>query len=725
MRFGLILLVILIVVTACQPPAANPEILPTYVPTLIVPVDLEMAERTAQLFLKAWSQSDFDTMHQLISFASQEATPLEVFRNLYETAHTTMTFEKLEIKPNALQRQGERVVLFNYDVTITTRLAGTFSDVNRNLMLVIDPQLRDWRVAWSVADIFPEMGNGAVLRFEPRVPSRANIYDRNGQVLADQNGVAVMVSVIKGEVPNQTLCIQTLADTIGKPIEVLQSQFDVAGVDWTIDAGLIEPIRYTQAKDRLEQVCSASFRQQATRRYLRGSLMPHILGHVGYPDEAEVPLLEAEGFDAETIVGKSGIEKTWDNVLRGQTGGRLQLVGANGQVLRVLSEVASRPAQSLWLTIDADLQEFVLRALGEAYANAADSWARTSKGGSAIILDVNTGEILAMASWPTYEGNALMPFPAIGKDIANDILKRLADDPALPQLNRATQGVYPSGSVMKVVDAVAVLDTNIYNPDSKYVCTGRWQKDNDLRFDWWPSGHGTMTVSSAITNSCNPFFYEVGYQLNAVDPYILPNYARRMGLGVPTGMTDLPEAIGTIPDPDWVRVNKGLTWNFSFAVSMAIGQGEVEVTPLQMVRMYAAIANGGRLYKPQIVRETGILDQRNMVANPQVVGVLDVRPDVLAVVREGMCNVITTQRGTASHIFRNSELLNIGVCGKTGTAQAPGEGVPPHSWFIAYAPAENPQIAIVVMIENAGDGSAIAAPITRRILEYYYFGKEN
>ncbi len=724
MRRLFIVVTIALFFTACQPREASPQLLPTFVPTLVAPVDLETAERTAQLFLNAWGQSDFDAMHQLISFASQEATPLEAFRNIYALAHQTMTLESLETKFNTIQRQSERVVLLNYDVTFKTRLVGTFSDVNRNLMLIIDPQTRDWRIAWSLADIFPEMGSGAVLRFEPRIPSRANIYDRNGQVLADQNGIAVMVSVVKGEVPNLMLCVQTLADTIGKPLEVLQAQFDVAGANWTIDAGLIEPIRYTQAKDRLEQVCSATFRQQATRRYLRGSLMPHILGHVGYPDATEIEALKAEGFDAETIIGKSGIEKSWDEVLRGKTGGRLQLVGGNGRVLRVLSEVASQPSQSVWLTIDADLQEFLLRALGEAYANAADSWARTSKGGSAIILDVNTGEILAMASWPTYEGNALTPFPAIGKAVAEDILKRLADDPAIPQLNRATQGIYPAGSVMKVIDSVAVLDTNIYDPNTKYVCTGRWQRDNDLRFDWWPPGHGTMTVSSAITNSCNPFFYEVGYQLNAVDPYILPNYARRMGLGVPTGMTDLSEATGTIPDPEWVRVNKGLTWNFSFAVSMAIGQGEVEVTPLQMVRMYAGIANGGTLYKPQLVREIGILDQRTMVAQPEIVGTFDVRPETLAVVREGMCNVITTQRGTASHIFRNSELLNIGVCGKTGTAQAPGVDVPPHSWFIAYAPAEKPQIAIVVMIENAGDGSAIAAPITRRILEYYYFGKE-
>ena len=210
--------------------------------------------------------------------------------------------------------------------------------------------------------------------------------------------------------------------------------------------------------------------------------------------------------------------------------------------------------------------------------------------------------------------------------------------------------------------------------------------------------------------------------MNNVDPFLLPTYARRLGLGAPTGLTDIEEASGGIPDPDTIRTTTGLPWTFSFAVNLSIGQGEVQVTPLQMVRMYAGVANGGDLLRPRLVRETGILDQRRFVAEPDVMSTFDLQPGVLDVVQQGMCDVTSTRSGTAEHIFRNSPLQNLGVCGKTGTAQAPGETAAPHSWFIAYAPADEPQIATVVMIENSGDGSAIAAPLTRRIMEYYFFG---
>jgi penicillin-binding protein 2 len=227
--------------------------------------------------------------------------------------------------------------------------------------------------------------------------------------------------------------------------------------------------------------------------------------------------------------------------------------------------------------------------------------------------------------------------------------------------------------------------------------------------------------------SCNPFFYQVGFVLNQADPWLLPNYTRRVGLGALTGLLDIPEEAGLVPDPDYIRQTYGWDWNYSNAVNLAIGQGEIQATPLQMLRLYAAIANNGDLVRPHLVRERGILDQRTFVAVPEVTSNFEVAPEVLELVRAGMCDVVSARSGTAWHIFnlpQPSPLLDIGVCGKTGTAQAPGDGALPHSWFAAFAPAINPEIAIVVMVENAGDGSAVAAPITERILEYYFFLRE-
>ncbi len=712
---------IVLLLVGCAPQATRSVPLPTLMPTPTASIDLEATQRVVMTFMDAWQRGDFATMYTLLSPASQEATPLEQFTRLYTDAHNLMTLNTLRITPRTLYRESERVVVFHYDATFATNVLGTFSDEGRDMRLVLDRSSGMWRVAWSLADIFAEMGNGATLRFESSIPRRANIYDRDGDILADQNGVMVEVNVTQDKMPDRQTCITALETALNTSSDALNRQFARAQPNWVVMVGLLEPPAFLTHETRLKTECNATFRQRAIRRYLRGALMPNVLGHVGFPLEDEVPQLVRLGFNAETIIGRAGVERSWDDTLRGKPGGRLTLVGANGVRLRTLAEATTQIPESIWLTIDADLQEYALRAIGEAYLESANTWGITSKGASAVVLDVHTGEVLAMVSYPTYEGNALNPFPAIGREVANSVLADLAENPRNPLLNRPTQGIYPSGSIMKVIDAVAVADTGVYDLTRTYFCSGIWQQGNDVRYDWLAGGHGRMTIPSAIANSCNPFFYQVGFDMNAVDPFLLPNYARRMGLGALTGLGALSEAAGTIPDPDWLRVNRGLTWTYSNAVNLAIGQGEVEVTPLQMTRMYAAIANGGTLYRPQLIRQTGILDQRTQIAIPEVNGRFEVREDVLAMVRRGMCDTVSASYGTAAHIFRGSPLLNIGVCGKTGTAQDAGSR-PPHSWFMAYAPADNPRIAIGVMVENAGDGSAVAAPITRRILEWFFFG---
>lgn len=708
---------------ACAPAPARVQPLPTLLPSPTAAIELNAAQRVAANFVDAWQRFSYSEMYGLLSFASQEATPFDAFQKAYEDAHNVMTLESLLVTPVTLVRQGGRVVVLHYDVKFQTRLLGEIVDEGRDLYLVSDPQQGDsWRIAWSLGDIFAEMGSGAVLRFESRLPSRANIYDRNGVVLADQNGIAVNVRVIQENVVDLPACLSGLAAALDRPVEVIQGIFDRSGMNWVMDVGVMEVLAYDAYHAQLERDCAATFSQRTIRQYPRGSLMPHILGNVGYPEPEEVSGLVQLGFNQETILGRSGIERSWDETLRGKPGGRLALIAPNGVRLRVLAEVETTLPESLWLTIDSRLQEYVLRVLGEAWVDAAAGWGSISKGGAAIILDIKTGEILAMASYPTYEGNAFNPFPAVGQAVAREVIAALAEDERVPQLNRAAQATYPAGSTWKVVDAIAVADSGIYAYDRAYVCGGVWQQGNDRRFDWLAGGHGRVTIASALTTSCNPFFYEVGYQMDMVDPFLLPSYARRLGLGSATGLGDLPEAAGRIIDPDWVRTNRGWGWSYSDAVNMAIGQGESEVTPLQLVRLYAGIANGGDLIRPYLVREKGILNQRTRVAVPTVNGNFDVKPEVLELVRGGLCDVTTAYSGTATHIFVNSPLLNLGVCAKTGTATSGPPGVPPHSWFVTWSPKDDPQIATVVLVETAGDGSAIAAPITRRILEYYYFG---
>ena len=681
----------------------------------------DSAERVARRFLDAWQQQDYATMHSLITFSGQEATSLDDFTALYQDSRTTMSLQSLDYEITSQYLNDNSVMLFNYDVTFHTALVGTFSDPSRSLRLVYDSSADDWRVAWSPADIFALMGSGGQLRFEPRIPSRANIYDINGKVLADQNGRVIAVSVIKKDIPAYETCLARLAVALNKSGDDLKAFLDARPEDWLVELGTIEPVVYVQAHQELESDCKAQFQDRPARRYADGSMSANLIGYVGYPSEAQLADLAQAGFPQDSIVGQSGIEASWDETLRGKPGGRLTIVLPDGSQVLV-AEGASQPSESLWLTIDQTLQDFVERTLTRAFAHSA--WAATSHGASAIIMDIHTGAILAMASYPSFDNNAFTPFPSIGQTSAQQIIRAVQNDDRRPQLNRPTLGIYPAGSTFKVIPAIAAADSGVYALDQRYNSTGTWNRDI-TRYDWLPGGHGLLTLPNFITQSCNSCFYETGYQLNQADPFLLPDYARRMGLGAVTGLKDLPEAAGNIIDPDTVAAAGGI-WTFSDAVNMAIGQGAVQVTPLQMVRLFATIANGGTLYRPQLVQKVGILGENpSFELQPDKVRDTAIKPEVLQMVQGALCAVTTQRAGTAEFVFRGSPLQdNIGVCGKTGTAQATGD-VPPHAWFAAYAPRENPEISIVVMIENAGEGSEVAAPLVRQILEYYFLGIDN
>jgi penicillin-binding protein 2 len=719
-RLLLGLISVFMIAAGCSPEEQVTAPLPTLasLPSPTPPTfTLDTAERTARYFLEAWRENDFENMHSLITFASQEATPLADFASLYQSSHDTLTLQNLAYQITSQLRDTSTMVIFNYDVMFETRLLGEFSDNNRTLRLVYDAQRSEWRVAWSPADIFVAMGRGGRLRLEPRIPSRANIYDHDGNILADQNGRVVTVSVVKGSIPVYDRCLSGLSLAMNKPMEDIQALLDARAANWVAEVGTVEPIKYVEMHEQLERDCAAQFRDRPTRRYSNGTLAPNILGYVGYPDEADIPTVEAAGFTQDSILGRSGIEASWDETLRGQAGGRLLVVEPNGDQT-VLTESASKPSESLWLTLDSDLQAFIAQAFERAYAQNA--WSSGSKGASAVIMDVHTGAVLAMVSYPAFDNNAFNPFPSMGRAAADAIVTQVQNDPRRPQLNRPTLGIYPAGSIFKIVDAIAVADSGVYVLDERYACSGIWTRDI-RRFDWLAGGHGTLTLPQGLMHSCNPYFYEVGYQMDQTDPFLLPNYARRLGLGNVTGLRDLPESAGNIPDPDWL-LERGFNWTFSEAVNMAIGQGYVDITPLQFTRLVAGVANGGTLYRPQLVEKVGILGETpSYTLTPDPMETTGIRIEVMDMVRGAMCNVTSVQGGTAEHIFRHSPLQDLVVCGKTGTAQATGD-VLPHAWFTAFAPRDNPQIAITVMIENAGEGSAVAAPIVRQILEYYFFG---
>ncbi len=731
-RFGINMLGLILSLSliGCQTPTARgvEQPLPTLFPTTTPDAfPLHNAERAATEFLIAWQQFDYATMHRLTSFASQEATPLAAFQQRYEAVHDEMTLDSLTFTPRTIQREPDntRISHFTYDMTFDTRLVGAFTDTERDLTLIFDPQAQAWRVAWSAGSIFPELANGGQLRLETRGVNRANIYDRGGTVLASQEErLIVTVSIVRDKVPDTAACITALTEATRLPVEVITARYDSFASNWTNEIGSMEAQAYLDWREALERDCNATFGNRPGRRYHNGSLMPHILGSVGYLEAEALAAAQADGFNADSILGRSGVEASWDETLRGRPGAQLVIEGANGQRRRVVASREPKVAESLWLTLDANLQQYVLNLFGQSYAANAEGWGQSSDGAAAVVMDVNTGALLALVSWPTYDANAFAPFPAVGRKAANELAEAAQTDPRRPLLNRATQGLYPTGSVMKIATAIAVADSGVYALDKSYLCTGNGSFNRDIpRLDWLPQGHGLLTLPQAVTQSCNPYFYEAGYQMDIVDPDLFPNYVRRLGLGVSTGLTEIAEQPGNIGDSEWKRVNRGETWTFSDAVDMSIGQGMVEVTPLQVTRMVSAVANGGTLYRPYLVERVGLLNEFSHITEPDPIADINIRKEVLDVVRSGMCDVTSTPSGTAHYVFFDSPLQELGVCGKTGTAEDPPKLS--HAWFAAYAPRTDPEIAVVVIVENSGEGSGVAAPLVRNIMEYYFLGVDN
>jgi penicillin-binding protein 2 len=677
----------------------------------------EDAERTARLFLQAWVDGNLDGMYDLLSFNSQEATRRDDFRALYQTAHNTMTLQSLSFTANSMTRPRDELAIFNYDVTFRTRMLGEFSDRARDLQIVVDNRANEWRVAWTPADIFPQMVGGGRLRVDPTVPNRANIYDSVGRALADQNGRIVIVNVTRQRIPQYAECLTALAGALEESAADIQARLEARPADWLIDVGTIDSATYFETYTALETFCAATFDDRPTRRYPNGTVAPHLLGTVGYPSETEIEAVEAAGFRADSILGRSGIELSWDETLRGQPAAILSITNPTGSVTRELARSPARPGESVWLTIDSEFQAQVQLIVADAYTQAKDSWAPDSKGAAVVVMDANTGAIRALVSYPTYDINAYTPFPEMGREQAQAMVAANQADIRRPELNRPAQGVYPLGSVMKTISAAAAADSGVYALDQRYTCTGIWTRDI-TRFDWFRQGHGTIDLAHSLTYSCNPYYYEVGYQMFQANPGVLSQYAKQLGFGGFTGMTDIVEAPGLIPDPEWLRVNYGATWTFSDEVNMSIGQGYVQVTPLQVARWFAAIANGGNMPTPYLVERVGLLgDQLRPVHEVEMTPV-NLRPEVLDTIRSGLCAVTTDPFGTAEFVFANSPLQTIGVCGKTGTAEDPPRNS--HAWFASYAPRTNPEVVVVVIVENAGEGSGVAAPIARQVLEAYF-----
>lgn len=442
------------------------------------------------------------------------------------------------------------------------------------------------------------------------------------------------------------------------------------------------------------------------RTYPEGGLASHLLGYVG--EVSAKDLRNRDQYRPGDRSGKTGAEQTWESSLRGSSGAQQIEVDARGRRLRVLSEAGGQQGESLYLTIDKRLQAFAEQLLDK-------------QEGSIIAIRPKTGEVLAMASAPGYDPNKF------ARGIGNTDWRALLENELRPLNNRALQGQYPPGSTFKIVTAAAALEENVIAPETKIFCGGSHQLGNRTYRCWKRGGHGEMDLHDALAESCDVYFYQVGQKLG-VDRIAI--YAKRFGLGEATGIDLANEKSGLVPTRDWKKERYGESWYAGETLSVAIGQGFLLATPLQIANLAATIANDGLRMKPQLIERIQSSDGETLYAmEPETRGRVGLQPRTLQQIREALRSVVHARKGTG----KAARLETIDVAGKTGTAQVFKMGkeqiktdtlarhLRDHAWFIAFAPVDNPEIAIAVLIEHAGGGGGSrAAPLAHDLADFYF-----
>jgi len=660
-------------------------------------------------YLQAYQSDDFAAMYEMLAKYSRDAITLDDFTKRHNDALNTMSASKIEFTVNSslLSPYAAEV---GYSITYKTVLAG---DIQRNIVshLVLDEGV--WKVEWVEGMILPELAGGNLLAMEYSVPARGNIYDRDGLPIvsqADAFAFGIQTDQIDLEMIN-TL-VTDLGRLCGFDPEYIRDQIDASGPGWYLP--MCEGTRDEAARLLSISPGGLVYTKYESRYYFKTGLSPQTVGYTLSISPEQLDEYRRLGYNGSEKVGQAGIEKWAEDYLAGQHGGILRVVSPNGQIVSTLGQSSAQPADSVYLTIDQNMQY---------YAQQAIEYFR----GAIVVMEVDTGRIIAMASGPDFDPNLFEP-----TNTNNIALNQLLNNNNQPLLNRATQGQFPLGSAFKPITTFAALESGLYLKDTTYDCQYEFKELGDpILYDWtWqhcqdaiavgdfcddsstqPSG--LLTLQEGLMRSCNPYFWHIGLDLFNYDRKTdVAKMARAFGLGAPTGIEQVEEESGQITDPT-TEIN---------AVNQAIGQGDMQVTPLQVARFMAAIANGGTLYRPQIVEKIQPVEgDAKLVFRPEANGTLPVRTENLDIVREALQMVTQNPRGTARFNLRG---LQFDVAGKTGTAES-GSGKS-HAWFAGYtlneANTSQPDIAIAVIVENIGEGSEYAVPIFRAMVETYYYG---
>jgi penicillin-binding protein 2 len=542
-------------------------------------------------------------------------------------------------------------------------------------------------------------------RIIPLVAPRGPLLDREGEVLVE-NRPSFSIILRPEDCPDLDGTIAKLSNLLRVGESQIRERIARRGAPFqpvVVKANATERDVASVEARRLE-LPQVEVDPVPLRSYPLRELGVHVLGRVGEVSERQLQAAEHAGVRPGTLVGQAGLEASYNDRLMGKEGFRRVIVNSRGVEEREADRQNAIDGPTLTLTLDARLQ----RAMEEAFVG---------REGAGVALDPATGDILALVSRPAYDPNDF----ATGIEPA--LWARLASDPTTPLLNRTIQGQYSPGSLFKIVMAAAALEEGVITPETTLFCGGQITLYDTVFHCHKAGGHGAVNVRRAIAQSCNVFFFQVGVRL-AINR--IARYAERFGLGAPTHLPLPHEASGRVPDPEWKRRTQGLPWWAGETVSVAIGQGQLTVTPIQMACVAACVANGGSLVQPRLVSAIG----KNAVpmTAPRATGL---KPETLAVIREAMSAVVN-DGGTGPR----ARLQGVEVCGKTGTAQVVSrerlrrsggakEEYQPHGWFVGFAPKEYPRVAFAFLVEHGRSGNESAAPVAQAFLSRFFEARDS
>lgn len=586
------------------------------------------------------------------------------------------------------------------------------------LALLLVLLTRVWFLQVVEGKKFAEQARSNSLRDVPVEAPRGFIYDRNGKVVVKNRPsptVTMRLEVAKKR-PDVVLKLSTMLGMSTADVEkrLQEKRTDPLKPRVIKEDADLKQVAYL--KEHSQEFPGVSVEIRADREYLYGPLAAHVLGYVGEVSDTELADRKADGYIFGDQIGKTNVERSYESYLRGLKGSRIVEVDAAGRQNRVVRENDYQPGSSVVLTLDMEVQKAAEEALVRAIGRAHKQKFPKANAAAAVVIDPRNGDVLALASFPTYDPRSFV------NGISDEEWKRLnSKESTYPLIDRATEGAYPPGSVLKPVIAYGAYAEGMITAATTYYCGGRWIGFGKKwgKYCWRRSGHGGVALRRALAESCDIYFYNLGYRFYKEKGEQLQHWAREFGFGKETGI-DLPnETDGRVPDKAWKkefnkkRDPKNVTWLPGDTVNISIGQGDFLATPLQVAYAYQAFANGGTLYRPRLVSAIYDPDLKTRRDLKPVVNNELKNKDQLKTIAGGLREVVTN--GTAKGAFSG---FKVPVAGKTGTAQVYGKD--DYAWFVGYAPYDDPKYVVAVVVEQGGHGGSVAAPAVREILASIY-----